>query len=88
MEADERDFFARRLTRRELEELARKAGGMAKIFAFGSPAFRKLGLDPAEVAEEQMLEMALAEPRLLRRPIAVVGDRVLVGGKAVREASS
>ena len=59
---------------------------MRAIFATGSPAFKKLGLDPDTLSEERMLELALAEPRMLRRPILVDGDRVLVGGKAVSNA--
>ena len=59
---------------------------MAPIFAAGSPAFKKLGLDPASLGDEQMMELVLAEPRMLRRPILVDGDRVLVGGRAVSSA--
>jgi len=59
---------------------------MAPIFASGSPAFKKLGLDPALLSDEEMIELVLAEPRLLRRPILVDGERVLVGGRAVSSA--
>ena len=37
---DERDFFAQRLTRDELTDIARRAGGIRAIFAFGSPSFK------------------------------------------------
>lgn len=49
------------------------------FFSFKSPSFRKLGLDLDSLTDEQMLTMMLDEPRLIRRPILVVGDRVIVG---------
>ena len=81
-----RDFFADRLTRAELEELARAAGGIRALFAFGSPSFRKLERAPEELSDTELLDLALGEPRFLRRPLLVTDDgRVLVGGRAVRE---
>ncbi len=79
-----RDFFADRLTRAELEELTRAAGGIRPIFAFGSPSFRKLERAPEDFSDAELIDLALAEPRFLRRPLLVTDDgRVLVGGKAV-----
>ena len=59
---------------------------MAVIFAAGSPAFKKLGLDPNDLTDEWMIDLVLSEPRMLRRPIVVDGDRVLVGGRAAAGA--
>ena len=81
-----RDFFADRLTRTELAELARAAGGIRVLFAFGSPSFRKLERAPEDLSDAELLDLALGEPRFLRRPLLVTDDgRVLVGGRAVRE---
>jgi arsenate reductase len=71
------------LTRAELTELAGLAGGVRTIFAFGSPAFRKLGLSPDSLSDEELLDLIESEPRYLRRPIAVREGKVYVGGKAV-----
>ena len=70
----------------ELGGIARRAGGIRAIFAFGSPAFKKLGREPESFTDEELAALALEEPRLLRRPLLVDGDRVLVGGRAVRWA--
>ena len=86
MRADERDFFARRLSEEELRDIADRAGGIRAIFAFGSPAFKKLERAAETFADEELLALALREPRLLRRPLLVDGDRVLVGGRAVSSA--
>ena len=81
-----RDFFADRLTRAELQDLARAAGGVRAIFAFGSPSFRKLERPPDAFSDAELIDLALGEPRFLRRPLLVTDDcRVLFGGKAVRE---
>ena len=87
MRTVERDYFADRMTRAEIDDLARRAGGIRNVFAFGSPSFRKLGRDPDAFADADLVELVLGEPRFLRRPLLLTDDgRVLVGGKAVREA--
>lgn len=87
MQPTARDFFADRLTRAELEELARAAGGIRAIFAFASPSFRKLGRDPDQLTDAELVDLVLGEPRFLRRPLLVTDDgRVLAGGKAVSAA--
>ena len=84
MRTVERDFFADRLTQAEIEDLARRAGGIRNLFAFGSPSFRKLDRDPASLADGELVALVLGEPRFLRRPLLVTDDgRVLAGGKAV-----
>jgi arsenate reductase-like glutaredoxin family protein len=54
---------------------------MAVIFSWRSPSARKLGLDATATDDEQLLSLMLHEPRLIRRPILVAGDRVLVGAE-------
>ena len=84
MRASERDYFADRLTRPELEALAQIAGGIRKVFAFGSPSFKKLGRAPESYADAELVDLVVGEPRFLRRPLLVADDgRVLVGAKAV-----
>lgn len=84
----EHDFFAQPLTRQELDELARRAGGIRAIFAFNSPSFKKLGRPPEAFADGELSDLILDEPRLLRRPLAVTAaGRVVAGGKAVSELS-
>ena len=57
---------------------------MRTLFAFGSPSFRRLGRDPEGLTEAEMMDLVLAEPRLLRRPLLVTGDgRVLAGATAI-----
>ena len=84
MDADQRDFFAAPLSRQELEDVIQLAGGVRTILAANSPAFRKLGRPVEDWLDEELVELILGEPRLLRRPLLITDDgRVLVGGKAV-----
>jgi arsenate reductase len=74
------------LTPAELERLAAMAGGVRRIFAFGSPSFKKLGRGPESFSEAELVQLILAEPRYLRRPLAVRDGRVYVGGREVAGA--
>jgi arsenate reductase-like glutaredoxin family protein len=84
---NERDFFKDPFTRAELEALAQAAGGIRPLIAFGSQRFRDLGRTPESCSDSELFEIALAEPRVLRRPLALTEDgRVLAGAKAVSSA--
>ncbi len=62
--------------------------GMSDIFAWRSPSLKKLGLVGQDIPEDQMVKLMLEEPRLVRRPLIKMGDRLLVGGnmKVLAEA--
>ena len=84
MRTTERDFFNDAFTRDELEALAQAAGGVRPLLALGSQRFRDLGRAPESYSDSELIEMALVEPRFLRRPLALTDDgRVLAGAKAV-----
>jgi len=87
MELEERDFFKDRFT----EEEVRGLGSMARfsdMFAWRSPSLKQMGLAGQDIAEDKMVELMLQEPRLVRRPLIKIGDRLLVGGniKIIEEA--
>ena len=86
-EIEERDYFQERFTETEIRELAAPVG-ISNIFAWRSPSLKKLGLAGQEIPEDRMMELMLEEPRLVRRPLIKLGDRLVVGGsmKAISEA--
>ena len=61
---------------------------IADIFASRSPSAKKLGVDPADLPEGEMVRLMLEEPRLIRRPLTKIGDRLVVGAREadLREA--
>lgn len=78
LELEERDYFREPLSRDELLELA-SLSSLSDLFAWRSPSFKKTGLTAGEVSEDEMLRLILEEPRLMRRPVARVGDKLLIG---------
>ncbi len=84
----ERDFFAQPLDRAELERLAGMAGGVRRIFSFGSPSFRAMRRAPESFTDAELVALILTEPRLLRRPLATADGRVLVGSREILEGTA
>ena len=78
VELDERDFFQDPFSEDELRSLV--AGTPVEgIFSWNSPSFKKLGLDREDLADDQLVQMMLDEPRLIRRPIIQAGNDLIVG---------
>jgi arsenate reductase len=87
VEIQERDFFKEPFTEQEIRGLAGSAG-ISQIFSRRSPSLKKMGLADKDLSEGEMLELMLKEPRLVRRPLVLLGGQLLVGAnlKAVKAA--
>ena len=87
LEVSDRDFFKDGLSEAEVRELASIAG-TENIFARRSPSLKKLGLADKELSDDEMIKLMLQEPKLMRRPLLKVGNRLIVGAgnAAVDEA--
>ncbi len=87
---EERDYFKEPFTETELRELVAELGepGVTGMFAARSSSLKKMGLNAADLSDERKLALMLEEPRLVRRPIVRLGDRLIVGAsvKAMTEA--
>ena len=78
MEINERDFFKNTFDREEIEQLLR--GKQASdMFNFRSPSFKKLGLDKDKLGDNELIELMLKEPRLVRRPVVRIDGEVYFG---------
>ena len=84
---EERDFFQDRFSEGELRSLI---GGRSpsEVFSWNSPSFKKLGLTREEVEDDELITLMLEEPRLIRRPLIRVADRLVIGTdrKAMEQA--
>ncbi|MBI4311895.1 MAG: hypothetical protein HY681_08940 [Chloroflexi bacterium] len=77
MSLDERDFFANPFT--EAEILALLAGRPpSDLFSWKSPSAKGLGVTP-DTDPARLVQLMLAEPRLIRRPITRIGGRLILG---------
>ncbi len=56
------------------------------MFNFKSLAFKKSGLDPDALTDERLFELLLEEPRYVRRPLVVIGGRLMAGTNAKKLA--
>ena len=78
IELAERDYFKEPLSEAELGELASLAS-LSDLFAWRSPSFKKLGLSGQDLSEAEMVKLMLEEPRLIRRPVTRIGDKLIIG---------
>ncbi len=79
LEVTDRDFFKETFSESEIRELAAMAG-TENIFARRSPSLKKLSLVDKELSDDEMINLMLQEPKLVRRPLIKVGGKLMVGG--------
>lgn len=75
---EERDFFKDRFTEAEIRELA-GTRGVGELFARRSPSLKQMGLAGQELSDQDMMQLMLKEPRLIRRPLVRLPGRLIVG---------
>ena len=74
----ERDYFKQPFTRAEIEGLL-EGQSAAEMLNPRSPRAKELHVNVAEMTDEQLVELMLKEPRLIRRPIVRIADGVYYG---------
>ena len=79
IDLNERDFFADPFTLDELRKLI-GARSASDYFSWRSPSLRKMGLNRDDMTEDQMLDLMVGEPRLIRRPLIHTADGDLIVG--------
>lgn len=64
----------------ELKALLGKLGMSARqLLRSGEDEYKALGLDDAQLSEDQLIQAMVEHPKLIERPILVVGDKAVVG---------
>lgn len=64
----------------ELRELLAKLGMNARqLLRTGEEEYQTLGLADTSLSEDQLIEAMAAHPRMIERPILIVGDKAVVG---------
>lgn len=76
--ADQRDFFKDRLSREEIEAIA-KLTTLDEMFSWRSPSAKLYRDRRGEISDDELIDLMLEEPRLIRRPILITGGEVLFG---------
>ena len=75
VEINERDFFKDPFSRSEIEELL-QGRTASEMFNFRSPSFKQIGRERAELSNNELIDWMLKEPRLIRRPVVRIGNKV------------
>lgn len=76
----ERHLFKETPTAEELKHiLSLTTEGIDEILATRSQIFKKLKLDFDELTVNELLEILHNEPKLLRRPLLIDGEKLVVG---------
>ena len=75
MEINERDFFKNPFNRAEIVGLLGDKPAY-EMFNFKSPSFKQLGLEKDKLDNENLINLMLKEPRLVRRPVVRIGSNV------------
>ena len=52
---------------------------MRSLLSTRSTQYKALGLDTKKVSDAELIALMVKEPRLLRRPILDLGDRLVIG---------
>ena len=80
VEHERRDYFGDPFTADELRTLLSSIGVQpSEIVSKRSRAYRELGLGDREVSEDELLNLMIEHPTLLRRPIVVKGNEAVIG---------
>ncbi|MCY4108727.1 MAG: hypothetical protein OXG11_06840 [Chloroflexi bacterium] len=73
-----RNYFKQPFSVDELSSLL--AGRSVRDFlSRRSKKFRELKLDTADFTDDQLIELMVEDPTLIRRPLVVVGEQIIAG---------
>ena len=67
-----------------MRDLARKVGGVEKLFSKRAMKYRAMGLHERELSEDEMARLMAEEYTFVTRPVIVRGDRATAGFSAKR----
>ncbi len=82
-----RDYFRHRFTRDELEQVLARAGLTPReVLSRRSKVYQARMDEIDALDDDQLLTLMLKEPTLLRRPIVIGNDEVVVGHNATKLA--
>ena len=77
----DRDFFKDPFSRAEIEGLLGDKPA-SEMFNFKSPSFKQVGKSQEELVQDDLIELMLKEPRLVRRPVVRIDGKVYFSANA------
>ena len=74
----ERDIFSNPFTRKELNDLFENHN-VYDFLSIKSPSFKKLQIQSINLSRENVIDLMLDEPRLIRRPLVKIENKLFIG---------
>lgn len=66
--------------RATLSDLLRRLGiGPRQLLRTGEDEYKSLGLENPALTDDQLLDAMIAHPKLIERPIVVIGNKAVIG---------
>jgi regulatory protein spx len=80
---ERREFFKERFSEDELRQVLGAAGlSPGEVLSKRSRVYKDRGLEHQQLTDDELLALMVEEPTLLRRPLVMDGDQVIVGHNA------
>jgi arsenate reductase (glutaredoxin) len=80
------DIKTEKITAEQIDKMKEMAGTYEALFSRKAMKYRSMGLDKEELLERDYRDLILTEYTFLKRPVAIIGDRIFIGNtKAVVE---
>lgn len=78
-----REYFKEKFTKDELRELLDAHGlTIEDVISKRSTPYKQHDLANKDLSDDEILDLMVEDPRLLRRPIVISGDNVVIGHNA------
>ena len=75
------DIKTEKITPAQLDEMKEKAGSYEALFSRRAIKYKEMGLKDKTLTEVDYRRLILEEYTFLKRPVAVIGDRIFVGSE-------
>jgi arsenate reductase (glutaredoxin) len=80
------DIKVDKITPEQIDLMKKLAGSYEALFSRKALKYRSMGLDKEDLVEKDYRDLILTEYTFLKRPVAIIGDRIFIGNtKAVVE---
>ncbi|HLU34710.1 MAG TPA: Spx/MgsR family RNA polymerase-binding regulatory protein [Thermomicrobiales bacterium] len=77
---ERREFFKDRFTKEELRTLLEQNNlTVQDVISTRSTPYKQHALANRDLTDDEILDLMIEDPRLLRRPIVISGDTVIIG---------
>ena len=78
-QAELQDIKTEKITAKQLDEMKKLAGSYEALFSRRALKYRSMGLNKKQLTEEDYRNLILEEYTFLKRPVAIVGNKIFIG---------